>query len=737
MLKRIFPFIGWFDSYGKTELRLDFLSGLTVAMVLIPQSMAYAQLAGLPAYYGLYASFLPPAIAVMFGSSRQLATGPVAMVSLMTATALEPLATAGGEAFIAYAIMLALLVGLFQLSLGVLRLGLVVNFLSHPVVNGFTSAAALIIATSQLSKIFGVTVDKAPHHYETIYRVIEEAIYYTHWPSLALALLAFVLMYGVKKLNPKFPGVLLAVVVTTVISFAMGFENNSKTTAEHLNSRHMIALIDQFNAVSLELDSLAGQRVEISAELLEDTRTHGELSAAVHQTQNRLNLLSLDIEELKVAAEGARGEIRRIHLEGYESADGELTFCEYGQVPEGRTGDNNRWRLKVGNKALDTAHLTLIGGGAVVGSIPEGLPGVKLPVIDFTVILTLFPMATIIALLGFMEAISIAKAMAARTGQRLDANQELIGQGLSNIVGATVQSYTVSGSFSRSAVNIQAGARTGMSSVFSSLIVGIVLLLLTPLLYHLPQATLAVIIMMAVIGLLNVGGFIHAWKAQKYDGIIGLISFVSTLVLAPHIEYGIMIGVGLSLGLYLVRNIKPHIALLSMFTDGTYRNAERHGLQRCKHIAVVRFQGSLIFANVAYLEEQVLDQVRSMPELRWVVLVGNGINELDASGEEKLSELVDRLRGDGHDIALTGLNDSVLDVMRRTLLYDKIGEDHLFRNATRALEAIHDRAHFGSDEKGCPLYKVRFRGLPVADRAKRGDKKPKWSPKADSDTSGA
>jgi len=356
----------------------------------------------------------------------------------------------------------------------------------------------------------------------------------------------------------------------------------------------------------------------------------------------------------------------------------------------------------------------------VVGQIPAGLPSLKVPNFDIGTALGLLPMVIVISILGFMEAISIAKAMASRTGQRLDPNQELIGQGLSNIVGCFAQSYAVSGSFSRSAVNIQAGAKTGMSIVFSSLVVAITLILFTPLLYHLPQAVLAAIIMMAVFGLLNVGGFIHAFKAQKYDGIIGIITFIATLIFAPHLDRGIMIGVALSLGLLLFRNVKPDIALLSMYTDGTYRNAVRLGLERCKHIAVIRFNGSLIFANVAYLEEQIILQVKSMPELRYVLLVGNGINEMDASGEEKLSELVDRLRQAGQDLIISGLNDSVIDVMKRTMLYEKIGEDHLFRNAARALEAIHDKAHHTTDESLCPLFKVRFIGLKAATQVRRG-----------------
>ena len=194
MITKVFPFIGWFKNYSAASLKADVIAGLTVALVLIPQSMAYAQLAGLPVYYGLYASFLPPMMAALFGSSRQLATGPVAMVSLMTAACLEPLATAGSSGYISYAILLALMVGAFQFALGVLRLGLVVNFLSHPVVNGFMNAGALIIASSQLSKLFGVSVDNAAHQYETVWQVIQSALHYTHWPTLIMGLFAFVIM---------------------------------------------------------------------------------------------------------------------------------------------------------------------------------------------------------------------------------------------------------------------------------------------------------------------------------------------------------------------------------------------------------------------------------------------------------------------------------------------------------------------------------------------------------------
>lgn len=719
ILLSVFPFLRWFREYNLNVLRSDFISGMTVALVLIPQSMAYAQLAGLPAYYGLYAAFLPPMIAALFGSSRQLATGPVAVVSLMTATALEPLATAGAESYIAYAILLALLVGIFQFALGVLRLGLVVNFLSHPVVNGFTNAAALIIATSQLSKLFGVYVDKADHHYETVFGVIKAAVSYTYLPSLALAVLAFVIMITLKRISPRIPNVLVAVVTTTVISWAIGFEHNLNASLNQIDDTRGTDLIKRFNGKVLEVESKSEERVLVGALVADTLAAYGEHSAEVISLQHRLSLLNFEIEELKKESGLIRSELRALRFRAVQESDGKLRFYRDGALPAGERPEGHRCRLSVGSKFLDETSITFIGGGAVVGNIPSGLPKLKMPQVDAATILSLFPMAIVISLLGFMEAISIAKAMAVKTGQRLDPNQELVGQGLANIVGSIGQSYAVSGSFSRSAVNIQAGAVSGLSNVFSSGVVVITLLFFTPLLYHLPQSVLAAIIMMAVVGLLNVRGFLHAWRAQKYDGIISLISFVCTLAFAPHLERGILIGVVLSLGLLMFRSMKPDIAYLSKHPDGTYRDRERFSLRQCRHIAVIRYNGSLFFANVNYLEEQTWEVVASMPELKHILIVGNGINELDASGEEMLSMLVDRLREAGYDISFSGLNDAVLDTMRRTFLHDKIGEDHLYRNATRAIDSIFEKMHEKSEEETCPLKYVTYVALPVSKKVKR------------------
>ena len=706
MLVKIFPFIGWFKNYSLDSFRVDAISGLTVALVLIPQSMAYAQLAGLPAYYGLYASFLPPMIAALFGSSRQLATGPVAVVSLMTAASLEPLATAGSEGYIVYAILLALMVGVFQFTLGVLRLGLVVNFLSHPVVNGFTNAAAIIIASSQLSKMFGVYVDKAHHHYETIIRVIQSAVHYTHWPTLLMGTLAFAIMYGLRRISPKIPNVLVAVAVTTIISYTTGFNHNATVTLSAIESAGVKDTIVNFNKAVMGIPDLAEKRSE-AGKVMDKAKKSGD-TISILRVQHDLDVIAIQIERLKHYAHIHRTELRSLLFKGIEQPDGSLKFYTGNEAPAGLKDDGRIWRIKVGNRQLITDKLLLSGGGAVVGVIPEGLPSLSIPKINFKILLHLFPFAAIISLLGFMEAISIAKAMAAKTGQRLDPNQELIGQGLANILGAIGKSYPVSGSFSRSAVNLQSGALSGLSSVITSLMVVVVLLFFTPLLYHLPQSVLAAVIMMAVIGLVNVTGFIHAWRAQWYDGVIAIISFVLTLAFAPHLEKGIEIGVVLSLIVFLYKSMRPKIATLSRCDDKSLRDCVALGLKQCEYMAMVRFDGPLFFANASYLEDQVTEIMLGKKNLKHIIIVSNGINDMDASGEEALALLVDRVRSAGVDISMSGVNEPVMKLLKRTHFLEHIGEDHIYPTMESAIDANYAQTHSEGFEEKCPLLTVCF-----------------------------
>jgi len=730
ILRRLFPFLNWFESYDVETLRVDFVSGLTVALVLVPQSMAYAQLAGLPAYYGLYAAFLPPIVANLFGSSRQLATGPVAVVSLMTAASLEPLATTGSVGYIAYAVLLALMVGIFQLTLGVLRLGMIVNFLSHPVVNGFTNAAALIIATSQLSKIFGVHVDKAEHHYGTIHRVVEAAIDYTHLPTLGMAVLAFAIMIILRRVNRRIPNVLAAVVVTTALSWSLGFEKNEAVSLGQIESRRAHELVEAFNDTVTEERLLEETRAEGNTLLDEQMDGIGQQCIGCHERRSAerftseetdavgqdferkalalhqmAGLIDQRIEELKHRVSAIRTDLRAFRFKRAVVTDGSSRFYPAGETAPNIEVESGIWRLTVGNSPVDLDGLTMTGGGAVVGLIPAGLPPIRRPAIDLQVMRKLFAAAIIISILGFMEAISIAKAMAAITKQKLDPNQELIGQGLANIIGCMGQSYAVSGSFSRSAVNLQAGARTGMSNVFSGIIVAIVLLFFSPLLYHLPQAVLASIIMMAVFGLLNVSGFVHAWRTQPFDGVVSAITFVVTLAMAPHLEQGLFLGVALSLGGYLFRTMRPEVAVLAPTPDGGLGDASRHGLDQCQFLATIRFGGPLNFASASYLEDKVLDRVSKLPDLRHVLIVADGINEVDASGEEMLRHLVEHLREAGLDVSFCGLKDQVVDVLKRSHLYDFVGENHVYPSTARAIATIYASAH-PEPEPDCPFRTV-------------------------------
>lgn len=704
MITKFFPFLLWFKGYRPADFKLDLVAGITVALVLIPQSMAYAQLAGLPAYYGLYAAFLPPMIAALFGSSRQLGTGPVAVVSLMSAASLEPLATAGSPEFVAYSITLALVVGIFQLALGVLRLGMVVNFLSHPVINGFTNAAAIIIASSQFSKFFGVYVDKAPHHYETMLRVGKAALDYTHIPTLLYGISAVAIMVVLRRLNPRIPNVLIAVVITTLISYFTGFNKDAFVPATAVHGPGFEETMEKFNHAIEEVKTIGFERAERGKELDELKKQEKGHGPSVHlmEVKGSIDIMTAEMGEAKHHAHELRYDLRHLKFEAVKDGE-QYVFYPKGEVPSGLKGDGRTWRINVKNSALDPEKIKMMGGGAIVGEIPEGLPKLTVPDMSVKSFLKLLPTAIIISLLGFMEAIAIAKAMAAKTGQKLNPNQELVGQGLGNILGSIGSSYAVSGSFSRSAVNLQAGAVSGISSVVTSLVVVLTLLFFTPLLYHLPQATLAAVIMMAVIGLVNTKGFVHSWKAQWYDGAISIITFLVTLAYAPHLDKGIMVGVTLSMGVFLYKSMRPVVAELSMNENKVLKSADHYRLKGCAHISVVRFDGALFFANASYLDEQVSRFRNEHPDLRYILLDARGINDMDASGEEALAMIVERVRAAGLGFAVCGLKGQVIAVMERTHLLDRIGTENIYADTEEAVRDIITKVHTNTDlpEQGC------------------------------------
>ncbi len=703
-MNRFFPFVNWFKNYNLNFLKLDIISGITVALVIIPQSMAYAQLAGLPVQYGLYASLLPTLVAALFGSSRQLATGPVAVVSLMTASTLEPLATMGSNEYIMYAILLALIVGITQVVMGSLKMGLLINLMSHPVVNGFTNAAAIIIATSQLPKLFGVYAYHAHHHYETIYKVFKEILNYTHIPTLLTGVLAFVIMLLCKKFFPRSPYVLVAVVVTTLLAYFSGFEKNVKIDEHLIVSPETVQLIRHLDKSYDTLNILTKKLYELNKNLEAINESENEVSLFdLLEQKHLLTEVRYKEDKIKERIKDIKFHISSLHFNYAKNKDGKVKFYEVGKVPNNLETDGKIWRIKFGYNKIDSTSVLMTGGVEVVGDIPAGLPVFQLPEFDGDLFLYLIPYALIISLLGFMEAIAIAKAIASKTGQKVDANQELIGQGLGNIVGSFSSAYPVSGSFSRSAVNFHAGAVTGMSSVFTSIVVGITLLYFTPLLYYLPQAVLAAIIIMAVIGLIDFKSIKESWRAKWYDGVIAIVTFIATLIFAPHLEIGIYIGVGLSVGVILYRSMRPKISSLSRYYDLSLRDSEFHQLDECKYISLIRFGGPLIFSNAHYLEEEINKKMRQKPELRCIIVVCNAINDIDASGILALELLVDRVRSAGYRILFSGMNETVLAVLQRTGLFDKIGQENIYPTMEKAITAIIKSSHGDHIDEECPL----------------------------------
>lgn len=686
-MQRLFPFLRWLP-YRSSTFRADLIAGLTVALVLIPQSMAYAQLAGLPAYYGLYAAFLPVAVAALWGSSNQLGSGPVAVVSLLTASALAPLAQPGSEAYIALAIMLALTVGVIQLTIGIFKLGVIVNFLSHPVIVGFTNAAALIIAMSQVSKLLGVGMTNSGYFLNDFLDVLSQWRD-THWQTFGLGLFAVGLIWSLKKWLPKLPGVLVAVVLTTLVSWATGFENNIGGHLAQIKDPALQKQVQKIDQIVTRQQELSSDQARLSQQIKALQQAASLDGIALNRAKDELAFVQAQVKAQSTQSAQLRKQMLQIRVLREIDSNGQ-TLGIYGrdQAPADARVDTTLYRVR----KITNGTFMLQGGGEVVGQIPQGLPELKIPPISWSGFMTLLSAAIVISLVGFMEAISIAKAIAAKTRQRLDPNQELIGQGLANIVGSFSQSYPVSGSFSRSAVNSSAGALTGMSSVFTGLLVLMALLFLTPLLYHLPQAVLGAIIIMAVAGLINVQAVKHAWQASRDDGVAAVVTFLATLAFAPHLDTGIIAGAVLALGLYLYRTMTPRVAVLGRHSDGTLRDVRVHSnLPTGQQMVAIRFDGSLYFANVSYFEDAILGAVASQPNAKVVLIVGHGINQLDATGEEVIHHLLDRLKSTGVRLVFSGLKKQVIDVMRATGLLDAIGSSNLFATDDQAIADIYER----------------------------------------------
>lgn len=690
LLLRFFPFLAWFP-VNSALLRGDLVAGIVGALVLVPKAMAYAQLSGLPVYFGLYTAFIPAILGALWGSSRQLLTGPVAIISLMTAAAVAPLAVPMSEEYIGLALLLSLLVGIILFVMGTFKLGTIVNFVSHPVILGFINAAAIIIALSQLDLLLGIPKGRS----NSFLRDIWEMLAYlpqTHLPTLAMSVLALVLMLVLKKIKAlSKPSVLIVVVVTTLISYAFGYAHNAKGKPDDIVNEAIHALVTGHIVAD---DNIRDMSAEITDKATELRNLDKDDSATIADLHYQLELMRLAVTNMEQENKERMQQLNKLYLQRAQAPENERTlYYLAGNVPEGVETDGRKWHIK----KIENGEIKFVGGGDVVGTIPAGLPGLRIPSLSFDAIVSLLSAALIIALVGFMETVSMAKALAAQTKQRLDPNQELIGQGLANMGGAFFQSYPSCGSFTGSAINLQAGAKTGLASTFNGIFVAITLLFLTPLLYYLPKAVLAVIILLAVVGLITPAAIRHTWLASRKDGITALITFFATLIFAPHLDKGIMIGAVLAIVMYLYETMQPRVAILGRYHDGTLRDAKINNLPASDVVTAIRFDGRLYFANVSYFEEAVLNAVADNPEAPYVLIVGDGINGIDASGEEVIHHLVDRLNENGIVVLFSGLKKQIHDVMRATGLRDKIGEKRFFATAEEALDAIYSRAEYANE----------------------------------------
>ncbi|NCG04687.1 MAG: sulfate permease [Bacteroidetes bacterium] len=552
MMKRLFPILSWLPNYKKAFIAGDLSAGFTVGVMLIPQSMAYAMIAGLPPVYGLYAALMPQLIYALMGTSPQLNVGPVAMDSLLVAAGLGALSISGIDTYIAMAIVLALFVGCIQVVLGVLKMGFLVNFLSTPVISGFTSAAALIIGCSQLGHLLGIEVgrnSKIQHILTAIAKEFNQLNVY----ALSVGVIAIILILILRKISKRIPAALMVVVLG------------------------ILAVI----------------------------------------------IFKLDAKGVEIVAE-----------------------------------------------------------------IPKGLPTFTLPELDFLMLKDLFPIALTLALIAFMEAMSVAKVMENKHKNPLRPNQELIALGTANIAGAFFKSYPTTGSFTRTAINDLSGAKTGLASLVSAIIVALTLLFLTPLFYYLPSAVLAAIILVAVFGLVDVQYPLQLLKTRKDEFILLNVTFLLTLFVG--ITEGILFGTLLALLLMVYRTSKPHVAILGRIKGTSYfRNINRfkEDIEPNAEVLILRFDAQLYFGNKDYFKSELLAAIaQQQTPPTTIIIKSDPINYIDSSAVFMLENLITELQQQDITVLFSELIGPTRDIIKKSKLIGLIGRENFFVNTNEAYE---------------------------------------------------
>ncbi|WP_263819886.1 SulP family inorganic anion transporter [Salinibacter sp.] len=555
-LRDTLPLLQWLPDYTTEALRGDATAGLTVGVMLIPQGMAYAVIAGVPPIYGLYAGLVPLLVYPLIGSSRHLALGPVSIDMLIIAAGVGAIAQAGTERYVALAILLTAMVGLLQMAMGAMKLGFVANLLSRPVIAGLTTAASFIIAISQLGSLLGVELGRSQYIHVLLIEAVQNAGN-THLLTLGIGTASIVLLMGLPRWLPKVPEALIVVVAGTLAGWGFGLREK---------------------------------------------------------------------------------------------------------------------------------------GVSVVGSIPQGLPAPELWALSFSDLNTLLPAAITLALVQFMKDISLDRIFAARHGYTIDANRELIGVGAGNFFGSLFQSIPASGSFSRSAVNEQSGARTALANVFAAGVIALTLLFLTPLFYHLPTPVLAAIIIVSGFGLFDLRELRSLFKARRRDGYIALFTAGCTLFIG--IQEGILLGIGTSVVAMLYRISRPNVAELG-HVPGTrlFRDLDRfEQAARLRDIMVLRVDAAFSFANAEYFKDFILEKSeREGRPVKVVIVDGSSINGLDTTAIDALFSVTESLEEEGIELHLTGLIGPVREVVRRSGLHALLGENKFHLDPHQAVVSVLER----------------------------------------------
>lgn len=558
--KSFFPITENFSIHSAKDWRQDIMAGITVAVMLVPQGMAYAMLAGMPPIYGLYGGLVPLLLYAILGTSRQMSIGPVAISALLVLAGVSQIAEPMTPEYISLVILTGLLVGVAQMLLGVFRLGFLVNFISHPVIVGFTSAAAIIIAISQLKDLLGIYIPRFSHVYETVHYASNH-FSETNWITVALCLGSIILILILKKINKTLPGALLVVVLGTLLVYFIGEER-------------------------------------MAVDLIKD--------------------------------------------------------------------------------------------------VPQGLPTFQMPEMSLETIQKLYPTIFTVTIICIVESIAIAKVLQSKHGDyQIRADQELIALGVSKIGGAFFQSIPTSGSFTRSAVNNESGARSGFASIFTAALVGLTLVFLTPLFYYLPKAILAAIILLSVKSLFDWEEAMHLWHTHRSDFYMMLATFTVTLGLG--IEEGVLAGVVLSIFMVLYRSSKPHIAILGKLPESiNYRNIDRFGTaNQPEDVLVIRFDNQLYFGNASYFQEMIQEIVNEREvKTKMVLLDASSIYDMDSTGLHTLEELQKYLGSKNITFYISGMIGPVRDFVIRSGFVDQMGAQNYFLNIHQGV------THFKNMQKG-------------------------------------